>query len=55
MKLLLSIAMLLLTASINRALSFASQVDPESKEMLLAVESLLKAKSVQSKHAEAGK
>lgn len=45
----------LIDRSGTRALSFASQVDPESKEMLRAVESLLKARPVTAQRAEAGK
>jgi glutathione peroxidase len=45
----------LIDRSGTRALSFASQVDPESKEMLRAVESLLKAGPVTAQRAEAGK
>lgn len=45
----------LIDRSGTRALSFASQVDPESKEMLRAIESLLKARPGQSPRAEAGK
>jgi glutathione peroxidase len=44
----------LIDRSGTRALSFASQVDPESKEMLRAVESLLKARPVTAQRAEAG-
>jgi len=37
-----------------RALSFASQVEPESKEMVQAIESMLKAQSGSHKLTQAG-
>lgn len=45
----------LIDRSGTHALSFASQVDPQSKEMIQAIESLLKAKPGHSKYSEAGK
>ena len=45
----------LIDRSGTHALSFASQVEPQSKEMVQAIESLLKAKPTHSKQSEAGK
>lgn len=45
----------LIDRSGTRALSFASQVDPQSKEMVQAIESLLKTKSAKSTLTQAEK
>lgn len=45
----------LIDRSGTRALSFASQVDPQSKAMVQAIESLLRAKPDHFKRSEAGK
>ncbi len=45
----------LIDRSGTRALSFASQVDPQSREMVQAIESLLKTKPVTSTHTQAEK
>lgn len=45
----------LIDRSGTRALSFASQVEPQSKEMVQAIESLLKAKPAQAQRSQAEK
>ncbi|MES2366480.1 MAG: hypothetical protein V4563_11410 [Pseudomonadota bacterium] len=44
----------LIDRSVTRVLSFASQVDPQSKDMVQAIESLLKAKPGAAKLAQTG-